>query len=137
MTANYFQEKVQLHDVVDLTVCSAIYKVCNGNQFEYMNGSDFVAFMNAKPLQRPVRIRLREKSRVCYLFYAIAKETMPTCLAKEWVFFMLQHCLIKKEFYRSHYKDAEAAGATEDNVRFVMAVKSAIQEAQGCRYHRE
>ncbi len=48
MTGLYLKETAKLFDIVDLTICCSLYKICNGNQFEYMKGTDFVDFMNLK-----------------------------------------------------------------------------------------
>ena len=130
MIGLHLSETLRLLDVVDLTVCCKIYKVCNGNQFEIMRGSEFVDFLNLKPLSRPVQIRFREKSRVCFLFHCISREFMNETLGKEWILQMLKRCNIEPNYYKSHYKDAESAGAAEENTAFVQAVKNAIFEAK-------
>lgn len=76
MTGLYLKETAKLFDIVDLTICCSLYKICNGNQFEHMKGTDFVDFMNLKEVSRPVVVRHRENSRVCYLLYVVSKEIM-------------------------------------------------------------
>lgn len=85
MTGLYLKETAKLFDIVDLTICCSLYKICNGNQFEHMKGTDFVDFMNLKEVSRPVVVRHRENSRVCYLLYVVSKEIMNESLAKEWI----------------------------------------------------
>ena len=38
MTGLYLKETAKLFDIVDLTICCSLYKICNGNQFEHMYG---------------------------------------------------------------------------------------------------
>ena len=97
MTGLYLKETVKLFDIVDLTICCSLYKICNGNQFEHMKGTDFVDFMNLKEVSRPVVVRHRENSRVCYLLYVISKEIMNESLAKEWIQHMLEQCKISPD----------------------------------------
>ena len=40
MTGLYLKETAKLFDIVDLTICCSLYKICNGNQFEHMKGTD-------------------------------------------------------------------------------------------------
>lgn len=38
MTGLYLKETAKLFDIVDLTICCSLYKICNGNQFgDYPN----------------------------------------------------------------------------------------------------
>ena len=130
MLGLHLTETIRLLDVVDLTVCCKIYKVCNGNQFELMRGSEFVDFLYLKPLSRPIQVRYREKSRVCFLLHCISREFMNETLGKEWILQMLKQCDITPNYYKSHYKDAEATGTAEENTTFVQAIKNAIFEAR-------
>ena len=43
---------------------------------------------------------------------------------------MLKQCNIEPNYYKWHYKDAESAGAAENNTAFVHAMKNAIFEAK-------
>lgn len=117
-------------DLVDLTICCKLYKVCNGRQIEPMRGTDFVDLLNLKPMSCEVKVRFRENGRLCYLFYTIAKETMNDHDAKEWIQQVLKRCGISYNYYKSHYKDAVSSGASDDNVQFVSVVKTAFEEAK-------
>ena len=66
-----------------------------------MKGTDFVDFMNLKEVSRPVVVRHRENSRVCYLLYVVSKEIMNESLAKEWIQHMLEQCKISPGYYKS------------------------------------
>ena len=55
---------------------------------------------------------------------------MNETLGKEWILQILKRCNIEPNYYKSHYKDAEAAGAAEENTSFALAVKNAIFEAK-------
>lgn len=50
-----------------MRLLSAIYEKCNGEQFEAVSELDFYANMNLQPYEGRLKIRPREKARVCYL----------------------------------------------------------------------
>jgi len=133
MTGLYLKETAKLFDIVDLTICCSLYKICNGNQFEHMKGTDFVDFMNLKEVSRPVVVRHRENSRVCYLLYVVSKEIMNESLAKEWIQHMLEQCKISPGYYKSHYRDALNSETGETNAQFVKAIEKAIEKAKSVK----
>lgn len=98
-----------------------------------MKGTDFVDFMNLKEVSRPVVVRHRENSRVCYLLYVVSKEIMNESLAKEWIQHMLEQCKISPGYYKSHYRDALNSGTGETNAQFVKAIEKAIEKAKSVK----
>ncbi|NCB79570.1 MAG: hypothetical protein EOM41_06335 [Bacilli bacterium] len=127
MSRLFLQETAKYKDLVDLTLCCMLYKVCNCRQFEHMKGSEFVDFMNLKSVS--AKICFREKNRVCYLLYMVSKRFDSPILGQEWLSLILEACQISPEYYRSHYKDAVASGAGDKNKEFVSDVKNAFNMA--------
>ena len=61
-------------DLVDLSLCLTLIKLSNGRQFESMEESTFVNFLNlSTPL--PIIVRKKEKTRFCYRIHPIAGES--------------------------------------------------------------
>ena len=115
-------------DLVGLSLCLTLYKLCNGRQFESMEGSTFVNFLNLRaPL--PIIVRKKEKTRVCYLIHKVADHLREVCLANEWKEQMLGICNIGIGFYKSHYLDAESSDA-KMNKLFCKELKEAILAAK-------
>lgn len=59
-----------------MKLLSAVYEKCNGEQFEAVSELDFYANMNLQPYESRLKIRPREKARVCYLIFLMG-ETLP------------------------------------------------------------
>ena len=106
-------------DIITLPMCYRIWKVCNGKQFEHMPGSDFANFLNLRPTQNPVKIKNREKLRVCYLIYFLSKKIPDNTMSQQWKEDILSICKISEPYYKSHYRDAVAEGNSQDNKDFV------------------
>ena len=61
-------------DLVDLSLCLTLFKLSNGRQFESMEESTFVNFLNLRaPLS--IIVRKKKKTRICYLIHPIAGES--------------------------------------------------------------
>ena len=69
MSNNSFSRTRRQRDFVSLQLCLYLYPLCNGRQFEYMEPSDFVSFLNLRRGADGV-VRDREKLRVIYLIQA-------------------------------------------------------------------
>lgn len=128
MTRLFLEETAKYKDLVDLTLCCMLYKICNCRQFEHMKGSDFVDFMNLKSVS--AKICFREKNRVCYLLYMVSGRFDSPILGQEWLSLILEACQISPEYYKSHYKDAVASGAGDKNKEFVSNVQNAFKTAE-------
>ena len=53
-----------------MKLLSLIHEVCEGEQFEEISAPDFYANMNLHPCNCKLKIKPREKIRVCYLIFA-------------------------------------------------------------------
>lgn len=115
-------------DLVDLSLCLTLFRMCNGRQFESMEGSTFVNFLNLRDTP-PIIVRKKEKTRVCYLIHKVADHLNDLCLANEWKEEILAICNIGLGFYKSHYLDAESSDA-KMNKLFCRNLKNAILVAK-------
>ena len=66
-----------------MKLLSAVYEKCNGEQFEAVSELDFYANMNLQPYESRLKIRPREKARVCYLIFLMG-ETLPKPDREKW-----------------------------------------------------
>ena len=66
-----------------MRLLSAIYEKCNGEQFEAVSELDFYANMNLQPYEGRLKIRPREKARVCYLIFLMG-EMLPKPDKEKW-----------------------------------------------------
>ena len=115
-------------DLVDLSLCLTLFRMCNGRQFESMEGSTFVNFLNLRD-QSSITVLKKEKTRVCYLIYKVADHLNDPYLANEWKGEMLRICNIESGFYQSHYLDAESSDA-KMNKLFCKELEHAILVAK-------
>ena len=113
MSRLFLQETAKYNDLVDLTLCCMLFKVCNCRQFEQMKGTEFADFMNLKQSTTKITVRSRENN-----------------VGMEWVMKMLDCCNISLEYYKSHYKDAESIGTSKANKIFVEDVRKAFKIAK-------
>ena len=130
MSRLFLQETAKYKDLVDLTLCCMLYKVCNCRQFEHMKGTEFADFMNLKQPSTKIIVRSRENTRVCYLLYIVSREFKNPDVGMEWVMRMLDCCSISPDYYKSHYKDAESIGTSKANKIFVEDVRKAFKIAK-------
>ena len=57
----------KLPEYFSMKLISLIHEICVGEQFEDITAPDFYACMNLHPCQCVLKIKPREKIRVCYL----------------------------------------------------------------------
>ena len=65
-----------LPEYFSMKLISLIHEVCAGEQFEDITAPDFYACMNLHPCQYVLKIKPREKIRVCYLI-SLMREQLP------------------------------------------------------------
>lgn len=79
-----------------------IYELCNGRQFEECNITSFLDAMNLRTTGSVLKIKEREKVRVCYLINQLWRQ-----LSKEvrdgWLSHILDSLDISRKFYNSKY----------------------------------
>lgn len=130
---NLLQRTAQLRDIFDLGTCAALYDLCNDRQFEHMDGSDFVNFLNLKPTRKPVVRRDKEKRRLCYLILAVSLTVKPQDLGREWSKAFLKQCGIDFAYYIRHRNDVAAKDATEMNAEFCKSVDDMLRNLRKTR----
>ena len=127
MSNNSFSRTRRQRDFVSLQLCLYLYQLCNGRQFEYMEPSDFVSFLNLRRGADGV-VRDREKLRVIYLIHEVADNLSEPWRAEEWKGEMLSACGIDMAYYNSHYLDVKHSEVMA-NKRFANELKKAISRA--------
>lgn len=92
-----------------------IYELCNGNQFEECNSTTFIDAINLRTTGTTLRIKNKEKVRVCYLINSLWR-ILPKDSREEWLSRMLDILSISRKFYNSKYsispKEYERSKAT-------------------------
>lgn len=125
-----FKDTSAWMDSVDLALCLFIYEVCNDRQFGHLSGSDFVNFMNLKPMVQPVTVRPKENLRVCYMVMSVSLTVKPRERGKQWAEDFLKRCGISKSYYDKHRNDVCAQGATNENKEYRRSIDNAIEKAR-------
>ena len=77
-------ETAKWRDVVELGLCMAIYDVCNDSQFENCTPLDFANFLNVREEAKAIAVVPKERLRVCYMVYAVARNISPRKEASTW-----------------------------------------------------
>ena len=81
-----------------MKLISLIHEVCAGEQFEDITAPDFYACMNLHPCQCVLKIKPREKIRVCYLI-SLMREQLPGQDKDKWKEAILKHLDIDEDYY--------------------------------------
>lgn len=79
-----------------------IYELCNGRQFEECNTTNFLDAMNLRASGSVLKIKEREKVRVCHLINQLWRR-LPKDLRDEWLSKILVSLNISRKFYNSKY----------------------------------
>lgn len=86
-----------------------IYELCNGQQFEDCNSTRFIDALNLRTSGSVLKIKEREKVRVCYLINQLWR-LLPKNTREEWLSMMLTTLDISRKFYNSKYSISTAYG---------------------------
>ena len=90
------------HDFFSPSLIIQIYELCNGQQFEECNSTTFIDAINLRTNGTTLRIKDKEKVRVCYLinrlWSLLQKDNRETWLSQ-----MLDSLGISRKFYNSKY----------------------------------
>lgn len=86
-----------------------IYEVCNGRQFEECNITIFIDAMNLRANGCVLKIKEREKVRVCHLINQLWRR-LPKEVRDEWLSKMLVSLGISRKFYNSKYSISTGYG---------------------------
>lgn len=79
-----------------------IYELCNGQQFEDCNSTRFIDALNLRTTDSVLKIKEREKVRVCYLINQLWLR-LPKEVRDEWLSHILDSLGISRKFYNSKY----------------------------------
>lgn len=128
MSSPVLLETAKWRDVVELGLCMAIHDVCNDSQFENCTPLDFANFLNVREEAKAIAVVPKERLRVCYIVYAVARNISPRKEASVWASLFLERCGIAKSYYDKHRSDICADYATEDNKNYRKSIDEAINE---------
>ena len=102
---------------------SLIHKVCVGEQFEDIATQDFYANMNLSSCEKELKIKAREKIRVCYLIFLMS-EKLSKQYRDEWRDKILKLLDIDESYYRSKYKEPVSDFPSDSNQKFAKEMES-------------
>ena len=122
------QEEVQntpekQHEYFDMKPLSPIYETCVGEQFEAITIADFYANINLYPCKNKLKIKAREKIRVCYLIFLMS-EKLSKQYRDEWRNQILKLLDIDESYYRSKYKEPVSDFPSDSNRNFAREMES-------------
>ena len=100
-----------------MKLLSLIHEVCNGEQFEEISAPDFYANMNLHPCNCKLKIKPREKIRVCYLIFLMSEKLSKQDRDK-WKDRILKLLDIDDSYYKSKYKEPVSDFPSDSNQNF-------------------
>ena len=100
-----------------MKLLSLIHEVCVGEQFEEISTLDFYANMNLHSCNCKLRIKLREKIRVCYLIFLMGEKLSKQDRDK-WKAGILKLLDIDDSYYKSKYKEPVSDFPSDSNQNF-------------------
>ena len=106
-----------------MKLASAIHEICNGEQFEDIPEMDFYANLNLHPCKVRLKMRAREKARVCYLIFLMS-ETLPKQDREMWKEGIMRLLEISKDYYKSKYKEPVSDFPSDTNQKFANEMKA-------------
>lgn len=106
-----------------MKLASAIHEICNGEQFEDIPEMDFYASLNLQSCKVRLKIRAREKARVCYLIFLMS-ETLPKQDREKWKEGIMRLLDISKDYYKSKYKEPVSEFPSDTNQKFANEIKT-------------
>lgn len=106
-----------------MKLVSAIHEICNSQQFENISELDFYANLNLQPCENKLKIRPREKARVCYLLFLMS-EKLTKQDRENWKEAVMDLLEIDREYYKSKYKDPVSDFPSDNNQKFANEMKA-------------
>lgn len=100
-----------------MKLLSLIHEVCEGEQFEEISAPDFYANMNLHPCNCKLKIKPREKIRVCYLIFLMS-EKLSKQNRDKWKDGILKLLDIDDSYYKSKYKEPVSDFPSDSNQKF-------------------
>lgn len=111
------EEGQQSHEYFGMKLLSAIHEACVNEQFEAISEPDFYASMNLHTDKCRLKIKPREKVRVCYLLFLMS-ETLPKPDKDKWLKGIRDLLGIDESYYRSKYKEPVSDFPSDSNQKF-------------------
>ncbi len=71
-------DREEQQEYFGMKLLSLIHETCVGEQFEEISALDFYANMNLHPCNCKLKIKPREKIRVCYLIFLMSEKLLQT-----------------------------------------------------------
>ena len=105
-----------------MKLLSLIHEVCEGEQFEEISAPDFYANMNLHPCNCKLKIKPREKIRVCYLIFLMSEKLSKQDRDK-WKDRILKLLNIEESYYKSKYKEPVSDFPSDSNQKFAKEMK--------------
>ena len=100
-----------------MKLLSLIHEVCIGEQFEEISALDFYANMNLHPCNCKLKIKPREKIRICYLIFLMSEKLSKQDRDK-WKDRILKLLDIDDSYYKSKYKEPVSDFPSDSNQNF-------------------
>ena len=100
-----------------MKLLSLIHEVCVGEQFEEISAPDFYANMNLHPCNYKLKIKPREKIRVCYLIFLMSEKLSKQDRDK-WKDRILKLLDIDDSYYKSKSKEPVSDFPSDSNQNF-------------------
>ena len=105
------------NEYFSMKLLSLIHEICVGEQFEGISAPDFYANMNLHPCNCKLRIKPREKIRVCYLIFLMGEKLSKQDKDK-WKAGILELLEIDGSYYKSKYKEPVSDFPSDSNQKF-------------------
>ena len=105
-----------------MKLLSLIHEACAGEQFEEISAPDFYANMNLHPCNYKLKIKPREKIRVCYLIFLMSEKLSKQDRDK-WKDRILKLLDIEESYYKSKYKEPVSDFPSDSNQKFAKEMK--------------
>ena len=109
--------KEEQHEYFDRKLLSLVHTTCVGEQFENISEYDFYACMNLRPGKCKLKIKPREKIRVCYLIFLMS-EQLHKLDRENWKKNILKMLDIEENYYKSKYKEPVSDFPSDSNQKF-------------------
>lgn len=106
-----------------MKLVSAIYELCDSRQFEHISEKDFYANLNLHPCENKLKIKPREKARVCYLIFLMG-ETLSLQDRESWKKSAMKMLDIDAAYYKSKYKEPVSDFPSDSNQAFAEELRS-------------
>lgn len=106
-----------------MTLIGQIYDKCVEIQFEQISAPDFHANVNLYPCKNRLKIKTREKIRVCYLIFLMS-EKLSKQYKDEWRNKILELLDIDESYYKSKYKEPVSDFPSDSNQIFAKEMES-------------